>query len=122
MSGDPLGRFAEIRVVDFEFIIHPGERPNPICLVSRELRSGRVLRLWGDDLRKTDAPPFPIDENTLYVAYSAAAELSCHLALGWPLPAFVLDAYVEFRSLVNGLPQMFVRGGTSQLGALSFSD
>ena len=118
MDADPLGRFAEIWVVDFEFIARPGARPDPVCMVARELRSGRISRAWG--VRQMQAPPFPIDDKTLYVAYSAAAELSCHLVLGWPLPVNVLDAYVEYLGLINGLPQRFVKGGTSQLGALAF--
>ena len=120
MPADPLGRFAEIWAVDFEFITGPGERPDPVCMVARELRSGRVVRVWRESLREMQAPPFPIGENTLYVAYSASAELSCHLALGWPLPVYVLDAYVEFLGLINGLPQRFAKGGTSQLGALAY--
>ena len=32
----------------------------------------------------------------------------------------VLDAYIEFLNLVNGKPQRFVRGGTSQLGCLAY--
>ena len=120
MGPDPLGRFAEIWCVDFEFIASPGERPDPVCMVARELRSGRVIRAWRDALREMGAPPFPIGEDALYVAYAAAAEFSCHLALGWPLPVYVLDAYVEFLGLINGLPQRFAKGGTSQLGALAY--
>ena len=31
---------------DFEFAAPPGGRPVPLCLVARELRSGRLVRLW----------------------------------------------------------------------------
>ena len=119
MADDPLGRFVGIWVVDFEFIARPGERPDPVCLVAREVRTNRLIRVWRDELAALPAPPFPVDENTLYVAFSASAELSCHLALGWPFPAQVLDAHVEFINLINGLPQRFVKGGTSQLAALA---
>ncbi len=51
------------------------------------------------------------------VAYYATAELGCHLALDWPLPANVLDLYVEFRNLTNGLGPP---AGNSLLGALVF--
>ena len=37
------------------------------------------------------------------MAYYASAEIGCHLALGWPIPTNVLDLYVEFRNLTNGL-------------------
>jgi hypothetical protein len=44
--------FDEIWPFDFEFISRPGERPDVVCLVARELRSGRTLRLWHDQLGK----------------------------------------------------------------------
>ena len=45
------------------------------------------------------------------------AELGCFLALGWPLPARVLDLYVEFRVETNGLSLPCGRG---LLGALQW--
>ena len=36
-----LQRFREIWLGDFEFHQPPGEKPEPICMVARELRSGR---------------------------------------------------------------------------------
>ncbi len=59
--------FHQVWAVDFEFIARPGERPNPICLVARELKSGKLIRLWQDELRRP-VPPFPIDGSTLFVA------------------------------------------------------
>jgi hypothetical protein len=61
-------------------------------------------------------PPYPIGPDTLFVAYLASAELGCHLALGWPLPARVLDLYVEFRNRANGLSPP---NGFGLLGALT---
>jgi DNA polymerase I len=92
--------FEEIWLIDFEFHQRPGERPEPICLVAHEMRSDRRLRLWHDEL--SDRPPFAVDGRNLFVAYSANAELGCFLALGWPMPARVLDLYVEFRARTNG--------------------
>src|SRR5215475_3588462 len=92
-----------IWLADFEFSQPPGERPDPVCLVAREFRSGRTLRLWQDDLRGRRTPPYPIGPDSLFVAYLASAELSCHLTLNWPLPARILDLYVEFRNQANGL-------------------
>ena len=40
--------FREVWAVDFEFTAPPGERPKPLCVVARELRSGRVVRQWLD--------------------------------------------------------------------------
>jgi hypothetical protein len=53
----------------------------------------------------------------LVIAFYASAELGCHLALGWPLPARVLDLYVEFRRLTNGRPTPC---GSGLLGALTW--
>jgi hypothetical protein len=62
-------------------------------------------------------PPYPIGPDTLFVAYLASAELGCHLALGWPLPARVLDLYAEFRNAANGLSPP---NGFGLLGALTY--
>ena len=109
-----LEPFTEIVCVDFEFRALNGERPEPICLIAHELRSGKTHRLWRDQFGPE--PPYPVDENTLFVAYYASAELGCHLALGWPMPARILDLYVEHRNIINGLPSPF---DNSLLGALS---
>lgn len=92
--------YREIWAVDFEFIQAPGERPDPVCLVARELHSDRLIRLWRDEFGPR--PPFPVDDGSLFVAYMAAAELGCFLELGWPLPLRVFDPYVEFRAIRNG--------------------
>jgi len=105
--------FPEIWIVDFEFIADRGERPDPVCLVAWELRSGQELRLWRDQLGST--PPYPTDASSLFVAYYASAELGCHLALGWPIPARILDLFAEFRNRTNGLE---TPAGAGLLGAL----
>lgn len=65
--------FNEIWAVDFEFNGRSGDRPYPVCMTARELRSGQRLRLWADELGPK--PPFSIGENSLIVAYYASAEL-----------------------------------------------
>ena len=102
-EGDAGLPFRQVWAVDFEFIARPGERPEPVCLVARELRSGEMVRLWQDELRRP-APPFPVDKAALVVAYFASAELGCFKALGWPMPARILDLYAEYRVQTNGLP------------------
>jgi DNA polymerase I len=83
--------------------------------VAHELRSGQTLRLWRDELNVR--PPYETDEYTLFVSFVANAECACHLALGWPMPAHVLDLSPAFRNLVNGrhLPE-----GRGLLGALRY--
>ena len=45
-----LDTFKEVWLVDFEFNAPAGERPSPICMVAREWRTGRTLRLGQDEL------------------------------------------------------------------------
>lgn len=111
-----LGNFREIWVVDFEFRAASGERPDPVCLVAHELRSGRMLRIWQDEL-KTAPCPYDTGADSVVVAYYASAEMGCHLALGWPLPANVIDLYAEFRVETNGRDLPMSNG---LLGALDY--
>lgn len=103
--------------MDFEFMAAPGERPLPVCLVGRELKSERTIRLWRDQFGPV--PPYPTDADSLFVAYYASAELGCHLALDWPMPARVLDLFTEFRNQTNGLPTVAGRGLIGALTAYS---
>jgi DNA polymerase-1 len=110
-----LRDFREIWFVDFEYQSLPGEHVLPHCLVSHELRSGRRVRLWRDELGSQ--PPYPTDQDSLFCSYNTIAEMSCHLSLGWPLPVSILDLFVEFWRLTNGheLPD-----GRKLLGAMSY--
>jgi DNA polymerase I len=110
-----LESFREIWAVDFEFVILDGERPKPICLVARELRTGRSIRLWHDQFGPR--PPYALDAGSLFVAYYASAELGCHKVLGWPMPERILDLFTEFRDRTNGLHPPF---GSGLLGALAY--
>ena len=76
-----------------------------------------TLRLWEDELRSRREPPFPIGSDSLFVAYFAPAELSCFLALDWPLPRRILDLFVEFRNRTNGLA---LPHGAGLLGAMAW--
>ncbi len=106
--------FDEVWAVDFEFMAEPGENPVPVCLVARELRSGRTIRQWQTEFGP--APPYPTGPGGLFVAYYVSAEIGCHLALGWPVPERVLDLFTEFRNHTNGLPTV---AGAGLLGALA---
>jgi DNA polymerase I len=107
--------FREVVLVDFEFIAADGERSKPVCLVAKLLKSGRTIRLWCDQFGPS--PPYPIDDDTLFVAYYASAELGCHRVLGWPMPARILDLFTEFRDRTNGREPP---SGASLLGALAY--
>jgi hypothetical protein len=112
-----LDLYREVWLVDFEFRAPPGGRPEPVCLAAREFRSGRRLRLWQDELRCLQAPPYPVGDGALFVAYYASAEVGCHLALGWPVPSRILDLYPEFRCRTAGLSPPH---GHGLLGALAW--
>jgi DNA polymerase I len=107
--------FREIWAVDFEFIANPGDRPITVCLVAKELRSGRLVRLWRDEFGKR--PPYPITDDSLFIAYYASTELGCHLALDWPTPAHILDLCAEFRDHTSG---QAVPAGRSLIGTLIY--
>ena len=106
--------FREVWAVDFEFSAQVGEVPDPVCVVARELKSGRTIRQWRDQFGA--GAPYPTDESALFVAYYASAELGCHLALGWAMPLRVLDLFAEFRNRTNGLETI---AGSGLIGALA---
>ena len=107
--------FREIVLIDAEFTALPGERPAPVCCVAHELRSGRHFRIWKDEFG--EIPPFATGDDVLFVAYYASAELGCYRVLGWDMPRRVLDPFVEFRCITNGLS---LPSGAGLLGALVY--
>ncbi|MGB3291101.1 MAG: DNA polymerase [Burkholderiaceae bacterium] len=109
-------KYKSIWVADFEFKAAPGERPEVVCMVAHEVKSGRTIKLWGDALTSPQCP-FDIGNDALFVAYYASAEMGCHLALDWPLPINVLDLYAEFRVETNG---KYLASGNGLLGALAY--
>ena len=106
--------FRQVWAVDFEFTAPDGERPSPVCVVARELGTDQLVRVWLDRVKPPRRPPYPIDEESLFVAYYASADIGCHLALGWDVPTRVLDLFAEFRVRTNGLP---TESGSGLLGA-----
>ncbi len=113
---DALRHFEQVWLVDFEFRAPAGGRPAPVCMVAREFRTGRTLRLWSDELATMPAAPFDVADGALFVAYYASAEMGCFLALDWPMPTRILDLFTEFRNSTNGLTTPC---GASLLGALA---
>ena len=116
-------RYVVVADFEFEFGGHSsfeeagrsGERPRPVCMVAKELRSGQVWPVWCDEFEST--PPFPIGPDALFVAFYASAELGCFRAMGWPKPANILDLFAEFRDRTNGLA---TPAGSSLTGALTY--
>ena len=99
--------FREIWCVDFEYYPgaglsnggRDGDAVTVLCVVARELRSGRLIRLWQDELGPS--APYSLDSDALFIAYMNTAEFGSHIALGWKQPACSLDAYIEYRHLTN---------------------
>jgi hypothetical protein len=90
-------------VGDFEYEIAPGDLPNPLCLVlyvlDENLRHVQTIRLWRGDFKST--PPIEFDDDTLFVAYSAWAELTCFMVLGWKFPKHVFDCHTAYLATSN---------------------
>ena len=109
--------YREIWAVDFEFHDNgkPGNQQYPVCMVAKEIISGKVVRMWRDELLQLSEPPFDISANSLIIAYFLSAEIHCFCVLGWPLPENLIDCFVGFRVLTNGRP---VIAGNGLLGAL----
>ena len=109
--------YREIWLCDFEYFGANGDIPTPVCMVAREARSGRTLRIWRNELIGLTAPPFDTGPDALFVAYFASAEFGCFLSLGWELPERILDLFTEFPAETNGT---LVQNGNSLLGALAY--
>jgi len=107
--------YDEVWNIDFEYYGASGDRQTVVCMVTREVKSGRTIRLWQDEF--LPEPPFRTDDKVLFVAYYANAEVGSFLALGWPVPLNWLDLFTEFRALTNGLKPS---AGNGLLGALAY--
>jgi len=101
--------FGRIIVADFEYEVRDGELPSVLCMVAYELdehlRYVRTIRKWRGEFDKT--PPFDIEDDTLFVAYSAWAEMTCFLVLGWKFPVHIFDLHTSYLAVSNILrPQV----------------
>lgn len=106
------GHFATVVVVDFEYEVIggdynlvAGDLPAVLCLVvhvlDANLQHVRTVRLWRGEFGA--APPFDIGVDTLFVAYSAWAELTCFMTLGWKFPVHVYDLHTAYLAASNVL-------------------
>ena len=97
------GNFGRIIVADFEYEVRDGELPNPLCMVAYELDENlqhvHTIRLWRDGFGA--GPPFDIGNDVLFVAYSAQAEMTCFMALGWKFPAHIFDQHTAYLAASN---------------------
>src|SRR6266536_2009594 len=98
-------RFNPVVVCDFEYEADAGELPTVLCMVAHvldeNLRHVRTVRLWRGEFGS--APPFDVGPGALFVAYSAWAELTCFMTLGWEFPEHVLDLHTAYLATSNVL-------------------
>ena len=109
--------FRKIYGLDFEYFGTDGEKPNIVCMVVQDLRSGDVSRYWQDDLSTMSTPHFETGEDIALVTFFAPAEIQSILALSWHIKVSILDLFAEFRCITNGDPRV---GKKSLIGALRF--
>ena len=97
-------QFKNVVVYDYEFKFTPGNPPEPVCVVYKELHSQQITKHWlvGEDNRKFySVSPFPVSE-TLFIAHYSNAEVSCDLAMGYEKPKYIWDTFVEEKKILNG--------------------
>ncbi len=66
-----------------------------------DLVSGRRVEQWLE-AGNPGLCPYDTSPDAVLIAHNAAAEVLCHIVLGWPLPAYVIDTWAEFRVTRNG--------------------
>ena len=98
-----MNTFTSVVVADFEYEVRDGELPNVLCLVAyvldSNLRHVRIIRQWRGEFGS--APPFDIGSDALFVAYSAWAEMTCFMQLGWQFPTHIYDLHTSFLAASN---------------------
>ena len=104
------GHFTTVVVCDFEYEVAGGDAnliqgdlPNVLCMVAyvldQNLQHVRTHKIWRGEFGKT--PPFDTGPNTLFVAYSAWAELTCFMVLGWKFPEHIFDLHTAYLAASN---------------------
>jgi hypothetical protein len=104
--------FGRVIVCDFEYEVKGGEYqlaagdlPKVLCMVAHELDENlqhvRTIKLWRGEFGS--GPPFDIGPDTLFAAYSAWAELTCFMVLGWKFPVHIFDQHTAYLATSNFL-------------------
>jgi hypothetical protein len=106
-----LDDFANIYTCHFSRSV--SDRETLVCFTAYELRTGSIYEYGPEQLH---SPPIAFDDNSLFVAWDAPAELGFFLECDWPTPVRIINLSVEYRVAVNGFPTF---AGTSLFGALT---
>ena len=110
-------QFKNVVVYDYEYKFTPGNPPEPVCVVYKELHTGQITKNWlvGEDNKKFySVSPFPVSE-TLFIAHYSNAEVSCDLAMGYEKPIYIYDlisldkrlTFMSIRQLLKYLDAAF---------------
>jgi DNA polymerase I len=98
-----VSNFSTIVVCDFEYEVADGDLPNVLCMVAQvldeNLRHLRTIKLWRGEFGSV--PPFDIGPDSLFVAYSAWAEMTCFKVLGWKFPTHIFDQHTAYLAASN---------------------
>jgi hypothetical protein len=68
-------------------------------VLDENLRRVRTIRLWRGEFGP--APPFDIGPDSLFVAYSAWAEMTSFKMLGWKFPVHIFDQHTAYLAASN---------------------
>jgi DNA polymerase family A len=100
-----MAYFSQVVVCDFEYQVEPGGLPDVLCMIAyvldEHLQHVRTIRMWRGEFGKFT--PFDIGRDTLFVAYSAWAELTVFMTLGWRFPKHIFDLHTAYLSVSNVL-------------------
>jgi hypothetical protein len=95
--------FSQVVVCDFEYEVADGNLPDVLCMVAyvldENLRHVRTIKMWRGEFGTE--PPFDIGPDTLFVAYSAWAEMTCFMTLGWKFPVHIFDQHTAYLAASN---------------------
>jgi hypothetical protein len=102
--------FSQVVVCDFEyetsggeFNLVAGDIPKVLCMVAyvldENLQHVRTIKQWRGEFGSS--PPFDIGSESLFVAYSAWAELTCFITLGWEFPKHIFDQHTAYLAASN---------------------
>ena len=72
-----------------------------VYVLDEHLQHVRTIRMWRGDFGS--APPFDIGPDALFVAYSAWAEMTCFITLGWKFPEHIFDLHTAYLAASNVL-------------------
>jgi hypothetical protein len=98
-----MKNFGQIVVADFEYEAPVGSLPDVLCVVvhvlDEKLQHVQTIKRWRGEFGPE--PPFDIGPNTLFVAFSAWAEMTCFKVLGWKFPVHIFDQHTAYLAASN---------------------